>query len=99
MSCFRRNWKRWAEELANGYGRGEPHGKASSALQPAAESGYLTGAFDRAGAHFGTLREASNPPDFVLPVAKDQLLRTEPLRLNESGPAPSLWARNRIKSI
>jgi hypothetical protein len=81
------------------YGRRGPHGKVSSASQPAAKSGHLTGAFDRAGAHLGALREASHPPDVVLPVAKDQLLRTEPLPLNESGPAPSLWARNRISSI
>jgi transposase-like protein len=33
-----------------GYGRGGPHGKVSPALQPAAESGHLTRAFDRAGA-------------------------------------------------
>jgi hypothetical protein len=53
------------------YGTGGPHGKVSPALQPAAESGHLTGAFDRAGAHLGALREASHPPDALLPVAED----------------------------
>src|SRR6516225_4966364 len=57
LSCLRRNWKQWAEELPNGVGTGVPHGKVSSALQPAAESGHLTGAFDRAGAYLGALRK------------------------------------------
>src|ERR1700741_1039604 len=56
-----------------GYGRGGPHGKVSPALQPAAESGHLTRAFDRASAHFGALREVSHPPDAFLPVAEDLL--------------------------
>src|ERR1700747_1579270 len=56
-----------------GYGRGGPHGKVSPALQPAAESGHLTRAFDRASAHFGALREVSHTPDAFLPVAEDLL--------------------------
>jgi hypothetical protein len=71
VSRFRRNWKKWAEELAMGYGRGELHGKVSPALQSGAEGGHLTGAFNRAGARFATVREASDSPDAVLPMAED----------------------------